>query len=98
MSKPKKTIEDYLPKNERGETLYTLIYDKELMQPGCVLLQAFGGCVPDFGFLFSSETWLLHPTPGMRTLQVTLGEAKELAKRSRKRTDIAASCPQRRST
>ena len=79
-------LERLLPKNERGEVLYPLIYDLDLMRPGCVLLQVFGGCLPDFDFIFPGETWLLSPTPGMRKIMVTMEEAKKLAKKSKGRS------------
>lgn len=50
----------------------TLLYDIELRRPACALLQALAGL--DYllmSRLFTPETWLVHPTPGMRLVRGT---------------------------
>jgi len=55
-----------------------LAYDKQLMQPGCVLLQvAYGGCQQAAHF-FDPKKWLLAPTKDMKVYQVN--SMKELQK------------------
>jgi hypothetical protein len=54
--------------------MYSLVYDVDLLRPGCVLLQvALGGTVPNeiFLALFPPETWLVGRTPGMKTYPTT---------------------------
>lgn len=56
----------------------TVVFDRKLKRPACVLLQAvFGGTVPNFQRYFPSETWLLAPTPNMRMYRVENKEQLE---------------------
>lgn len=57
----------------------TIVYDATLRRPGCVLLQAaLGGTVPDFVRFFPSESWLVEPTPDMKTYPVTADQLERL--------------------
>lgn len=60
---------------------YTLIYDTDLRRPACVLLQAAYGCGSHPHALrhFKAETWLVHPTPGMKKLAATDEQWAQLA-------------------
>jgi hypothetical protein len=53
-----------------------LVYDLDLKRPACALLQAaMGGdshALYEVGF--TSEDWLISPTPGMRLIAGTLDE------------------------
>ena len=55
-----------------------IVYDARLKRPGCVLLQAMGGNVPNFSKLFPSESWLVAPTPDMKLYDVTPEQLKRL--------------------
>lgn len=57
-----------------------IAYDVDLMRPGCVLLQAVmvGGGEWNIASAFPSETWLTHPTPGMKVYAVTDDELRRL--------------------
>lgn len=60
---------------------FTLLFDTELMRPGCVLLQAVSGDTAALNEFFpdASELWLTHPTPGMRRLSGTREQWKRVA-------------------
>lgn len=74
-----------------GESVYFIAFDADLMQPACVLLQAaFCGTVPNFSFLFPTETWLVHPTNGMRLYKVTLSELDKLSELARETAGLSA--------
>ena len=48
--------------------IYTIAFDPEKKQPGCVLLQkAMGASIPNNVLLkyFDTHDWLLAPTPGL---------------------------------
>lgn len=55
-----------------------IVYDMTLRRPGCVLLQAMGGTVPDFAKRFPSESWLVAPTAGMKLYEVTTEQLESL--------------------
>lgn len=58
-----------------------LIFDVDLMRPGCVLLQAAGGGDRDLLMaLFPSETWLDAPTDGMGRYVGTDEEWEQIAR------------------
>ena len=57
----------------------SIIYDRELRRPACVLLNAVGGGDPELIRLFDSDSWLVAPTPGMRRIMCTEEEARQLA-------------------
>jgi hypothetical protein len=68
---------------------YALVYDVELKQPGCVLLQAaLGGTVPSdlFSELFPAETWLLAPTDKMTVYRTTREQLFIVASKTNKRS------------
>lgn len=51
-----------------------IVVDVEQRRPGCVLLQAGGGCDRGRALVaqhFNTETWLLSPTPNMRVVEGT---------------------------
>ena len=55
-------------------------FDCKLRRPACVLLQAVYGCDTLLvSHLFSTEKWLLAPTPDMALYEMTLAEWKEVA-------------------
>jgi len=58
---------------------YTILYDAELKRPGCVILQALGGNVPNFQMHFPSETWLTAPTANMKKYSITEDEIRKLS-------------------
>ena len=63
-----------------AEHKYKLIFDTNLMRPACVLLQAIGG--GESALLhrfFTSEDWLVSPTPDMKGLVGTLIEWERVA-------------------
>ena len=47
-----------------------LVYDADLRRPGCVLIQAAMGGSTSAAQLFSTASWLLAPTPGMKVYSV----------------------------
>lgn len=49
----------------------TLVYDPVHNRPACVILQAVMGGSVEVGDMFPSESWLLAPTPDMKTYKVT---------------------------
>ncbi len=56
-----------------------IVYDLELMKPGCVLLQAmYGGTIPDFSSRFDAEEWLLAPTPNLKAYEITEEQLEKL--------------------
>jgi len=64
-----------------SEKTTTLMFDITLRQPACTLLQAVHGCdsrSQEFR-LFSSDTWLLTHTPGMRKIAGTPAQWKQVA-------------------
>jgi hypothetical protein len=61
---------------------WSIVFDIELMKPGCVLLQAtMANVPPNFSELFASGLWLVHPTPGMKVYAVTESELERLARK-----------------
>lgn len=57
-----------------------MVYDFDLKRPGCVILQAaMGGDSNAVSRLFSGESWLVAPTPGMRLIAGTAEEWKKAA-------------------
>lgn len=65
-------------------SLITLIYDLDLLRPGCALIQAVGGgdslALQEY---FDAEDWLVSPTPGMRTMRGTPAQWASAAKITR---------------
>lgn len=55
-----------------------IVYDTRLRRPACALLQAAMGGDAGIASQFSSETWLIAPTPGMKLLSITDGELGRL--------------------
>ncbi len=55
-----------------------IVYDTELMRPGCVLLQATFGCNPDLAHRFKTEHWLLAPTDNLKVYPVTESQLDQL--------------------
>lgn len=57
-----------------------MLYDPELRRPGCVLLQAVaGGDRRALDIYFSSENWLIAPTPDMKMFSGTHEQWKQIA-------------------
>jgi hypothetical protein len=48
-----------------------LVYDLEKKRPACALLQAVLGGDQGMANNFPSEHWLIAPTPGMKTYQIS---------------------------
>jgi hypothetical protein len=42
-----------------------IAYDTKLARPGCAIVQASMGCDPVVSHAFSTDLWLLAPTPDM---------------------------------
>ncbi len=80
-SKPKERSES--PKTDDEET-YEIMYDVELMKPGCVILQAFGTVPRELFYLHfgDSNCWLVHPTPGMKLYRVKKSELPLIAEKT----------------
>lgn len=70
-----------------GGSGLVLVYDTDLRAPACVLLQAVFGCGSSPRALrhFDSLHWLTAPTPGMRKLEGTEEEWKQIAELTRER-------------
>lgn len=59
-----------------------IVFDIELFQPGCILLQAdMGGTVSNFSELFPSNSWLVYPTPNMVVYEVTDEQLERIAQK-----------------
>lgn len=74
----------------RENAIYALVYDLDLLRPGCVLLQAaLGGTVPPavFSDLFDAADWILGPTPGLKLYQVTQPELEIIASKTKRRSE-----------
>lgn len=59
-----------------------VLYDTELLRPGCVLLQAAYGCPLEAAHAFDSRDWLVAPTPAMRVYEVTDEQLPLLVKKT----------------
>lgn len=57
-----------------------IVYDATLKRPACALLQAVLGGDGGVANHFDSEDWLIAPTPGMHTYEVTPDQLKKLVK------------------
>lgn len=57
---------------------YTLAFDRELMKPGCALLQAALGGTLGIANLFPSETWIVFPTPELKLYLLTKRQLLEV--------------------
>lgn len=57
---------------------YTLVFDRELMKPGCALLQAALGGTLGISNLFPSETSLTFPTPELKLYLLTKEQLLEV--------------------
>lgn len=55
-------------------------FDTELMRPGCVLVAAGLGADTEPCAHFETDTWLLHPTPGMRVFETTPEQLAQLVR------------------
>jgi hypothetical protein len=68
-----------------------LVFDTKLKRPGCVLLQAIGGCGHNNHFMeMLFDNWLTAPTPDMRRIRGTRAQWEKLAAQlnpSRKQTN-----------
>lgn len=65
-------------------------YDTELMQPGCVLVQAaMGGSVDALQRYFIEEQWLLAPTKNMKLYGIEEKDLERLGKLSKRRDEQA---------
>ena len=51
-----------------------LLYDSQLLRPGCVLLAAVYGADRSIVSKFDSQDWLVAPTPNLRLYSVPLSE------------------------
>lgn len=47
-----------------------IVFDCKLVRPGCAIMQAVLGGDPSLAHNFPVETWLLHPTPDMKTYEL----------------------------
>lgn len=59
-------------------------FDIKRMQPGCVLLAAAMGGDPELAKRFSSEIWLLAPTPDLKVYEITPEQFDEVLARTEK--------------
>ncbi len=57
-----------------------VLFDIELMRPGCVLLAATYGASSDACKRFNSEQWLTNPTPGLKVYITTESQLDQLVK------------------
>ena len=67
-----------------------MLYDVDLMRPGCVLLQA--ACSGDQHALtrmFPPETWLVSPTPGLMMRAATEEQWQMVAEHTMKHAEPA---------
>ena len=55
-----------------------IVFDIELMKPGCVLLQASLGGEPELAHRFSTSDWLLFPTPGLKLYEINEEQLNKL--------------------
>lgn len=60
-----------------------IVYDLDLMRPGCVIIQAGRGCDPAMAHAFDTEDWLVRPTPGMRIYPITPEQLPILVQKTR---------------
>ena len=72
----------------------TIAYDCKLIRPGCAILQAILGGSPGIANKFSSESWLVHPTPDMKVYQVTDEQLKNLIRITNAAQKIAPKTPE----
>lgn len=73
-----------------------IVFDPKLRRPGCVILQAaLGGTVPTEKLhqLFSPDSWILHPTPGLGCFDVTDEQLEQLSTMTKAVTSSASRCP-----
>lgn len=57
-----------------------LVFDINLMRPGCALLQAAMGGDEGVANRFHAEAWLLAPTPAMKAYEVTPEQYDKIVK------------------
>lgn len=57
---------------------YILVFDCELMRPGCALLQATYNATPGIASLFRSETWITFPTSGLKPYSLSKEQLAKL--------------------
>lgn len=55
-----------------------IVFDTKLRRPACAILQAVLGGDQGIANRFSSETWLISPTPDMSCYEVTEGQLTQL--------------------
>lgn len=58
-----------------------IVFDTQLMRPGCVMLAAVMGGDTRAAMLFDSERWLLSPTPNMAVFEISDEDLNWLAHR-----------------
>jgi hypothetical protein len=61
-----------------------ILYDTEQARPACALLQAAFDCDHHLTYEFPSETWLVHPTGGMKVLAGSREDVEKLVAHTRK--------------
>lgn len=69
-------------------TEYTIAYDCERKQPGCVLIQAaMSATIPNYVLMkhFDTSDWLLTPTDDMAVYPITDDQLPILAAKTRNR-------------
>jgi hypothetical protein len=47
-----------------------IVFDIELVRPGCVLLQAAFLCDPRIAHAFPTRSWIVYPTPGLKKYHI----------------------------
>lgn len=66
---------------ETDDPIIPITFDRTLRKPACVILQAvMGGNSSVAGRLFTANSWLVNPTPDMKTYRAPLSEWKRVAK------------------
>jgi hypothetical protein len=65
---------------------HRLVYDLDLKQPACAILQAaMGGEHLYLSRHFTSDHWLVQPTPGMKLMEASDEQWKKVAEITKRR-------------
>ena len=59
-----------------------VVYDAELMRPGCALLQSLMGGTPGIANSFNSDHWLIEPTEHLKPYRMTPDQLLNLIERT----------------